>query len=229
MQLSKTTIKILNNFSTINKNLMVDPGNRLATVANSHNILAEAYIEENFPSEFTIYDLFEFLGAYNLFKEPNLTFHDTYVTISENGNFVNYRYTDRDILVRENSNILTALRKRRDTVEDVFIQLDLSSELIVHLKKASTVLQADDFCVIGDGSQILIRITDKKNVNANQYSSIVGTTDKTFNANFKIDNLRLLLDSYTLMITPRFGCFEAKNMMIKYFITMENDSNIPKQ
>lgn len=228
MHISKTTMGILKNFASINTNLLIDPGNRLATFAQSKNILAEAYIEEVFPCEFTIYDLYEFLGAFNLFDDPELTFNEKVVMIGENDKHVNYRSTERDILIREGDDILGILRKRRDIVDNVFTEINLSSELITQIKKVSAVLKAGDFCIIGDGEKTTVLITDKSNSSTNNFSAIVGDTDKTFRANFKIENLKILPDNYTLSITPKLGCFTAKNIMIKYFIAMDSDSNIPQ-
>ncbi len=224
MNISKETMAILKNFASININLLIDPGNRLSTYAASRNILVEAYIGEQFPCEFTIYDLYEFLGAFNLFDNPDLEFTEREVKIGENNKYIQYRSTERDILIREGDDILNILRKRRDTIENVFTEISLSSELIAQLKKVSTVLKACDFCIIGDGNKIEVLITDKSNTSSNNFSAIVGETDKIFKANFKIENLKIIPDDYTLYLTQKLGCFTAKNIPIKYFIALENDS-----
>ena len=63
MRLSKDTVEVLKNFSTINQCILVKEGNKLRTISTMKNILAEADVSEVFPSEFGIYDLNEFLGV----------------------------------------------------------------------------------------------------------------------------------------------------------------------
>ena len=63
MNLSSDTVAVLKNFSDINQNILVKPGNKVQTISTMKNILAEAEISEKFDSEFAIYDLPEFLRA----------------------------------------------------------------------------------------------------------------------------------------------------------------------
>ena len=63
MQISKSTIDILKNFSGINGSILVKPGNRLDTISITKNILASAEISETFDVEFGIYDVSEFLNV----------------------------------------------------------------------------------------------------------------------------------------------------------------------
>ena len=55
--ITKPTIEILKNFCSINKSLVIKPGNRLSTLSINKNILAYADVEEQFDSQMSIYDL----------------------------------------------------------------------------------------------------------------------------------------------------------------------------
>ena len=57
MKISKQTFDVLKNFSEINENLLIKPGNKLQTISVMKNVLAEATVEETFDKEFAIYDL----------------------------------------------------------------------------------------------------------------------------------------------------------------------------
>ena len=84
MNISTDTISVLKNFSDINKNILVKPGNKIQTISTMKNILAEAEITEKFDSEFAIYDLPEFLRAVELFEKPALKFNGgSNVTIAD--------------------------------------------------------------------------------------------------------------------------------------------------
>ena len=62
MQISKETISLLSNFSEINTSIVIKTGNELKTISDMKNILARTTVKEDFPLQFAIYDLPEFLN-----------------------------------------------------------------------------------------------------------------------------------------------------------------------
>ena len=68
MNLTSDTVNVLKNFSDINQNILIKPGNKVQTISTMKNILAEAEITEKFESEFAIYDLPEFLRSVEMFE-----------------------------------------------------------------------------------------------------------------------------------------------------------------
>ena len=52
MNLTSDTVAILKNFSDINQNILVKPGNQLQTISTLKNILAQADVTEKFDQEF---------------------------------------------------------------------------------------------------------------------------------------------------------------------------------
>ena len=63
MNLTDKTLTVLKNFAGINNSILVKEGNQLRTISVAKNILAEAEIEEDFPRQFGIYDLNQFLNG----------------------------------------------------------------------------------------------------------------------------------------------------------------------
>ena len=61
MSLSKETLSILKNFSTLNSNILIKPGNVISTVTPAKNIMAQATVSETFDQEIGIFDLSKFL------------------------------------------------------------------------------------------------------------------------------------------------------------------------
>ena len=57
IDITPRTVEILKNFCTINKSIVIKPGNQIATLSINKNILAIADVEETFDSEIAIYDL----------------------------------------------------------------------------------------------------------------------------------------------------------------------------
>ena len=58
--ISKETIDILKNFSSINKSIVIKPGNTIRTLSVNKNILASAKIEESISEQISIYALSSF-------------------------------------------------------------------------------------------------------------------------------------------------------------------------
>jgi len=81
MKLSKDTLAVLNNFSKISGGLFIRRGNVLKTRATA--VYAEATVVEDFPLEFAILDLSDFLRTIALFKDPVLDFTAEHIHIAE--------------------------------------------------------------------------------------------------------------------------------------------------
>ena len=84
MKLSDKTLVILKNFAGINNSILVKRGDNLRTISLAKNILAEASINEEFPRDFAIYDLNQFLNGLGLHQDPELDFkEDSFLSIRE--------------------------------------------------------------------------------------------------------------------------------------------------
>ena len=59
MKLSDNTVGILNNFSTINQNILIKEGSKLRQMYTMKNILAEADVSETLPDDVGIDDINE--------------------------------------------------------------------------------------------------------------------------------------------------------------------------
>ena len=118
MNLCDNTLGILKNFAGINNSILVKQGNQLRTMSVAKNILAEAQIEEDFPREFAIYDLNQFLNGLSLHQDPELDFtENTYLNIREGKRRVKYFYADPNVIVSPPEKEITL------PTEDVCFQL----------------------------------------------------------------------------------------------------------
>ena len=100
MKLSDNTLTILKNFAGINNSILVKEGNRLRTISVAKNILAEADITEEFPRDFAIYDLNQFLNGLSLHQDPDLDFNeDSYLSIKEGKRRVKYFFADPNVII----------------------------------------------------------------------------------------------------------------------------------
>ena len=219
MNLSSDTVAVLKNFSDINQNILVKPGNKVQTISTMKNILAEAEISEKFDSEFAIYDLPEFLRAVELFQKPNLNFNGgSNVQIADNNSkqSIKYFFADKSVIVAPTKNI---------TMPDKEVTFTLKKDDFARLQKGVMTLNLPDVAVKGDGKSITLVATDKKNKSSNDYSMAVGETDKTFTAYFKAENFKMVSDDYDVAISKqKISHFVNRNKPIQYWIALEPDS-----
>ena len=219
MNLSSDTVAVLKNFSDINQNILVKPGNKVQTISTMKNILAEAEISEKFDSEFAIYDLPKFLRAVELFQKPNLNFNGgSNVQIADNNSkqSIKYFFADKSVIVAPTKNI---------TMPDKEVTFTLKKDDFARLQKGVMTLNLPDVAVKGDGKSITLVATDKKNKSSNDYSMIVGETNKTFTAYFKAENFKMVSDDYDVAISKqKISHFVNRNKPIQYWIALEPDS-----
>jgi uncharacterized protein YxjI len=219
MNLSSDTVSLLKNFSDINQNILVKPGNKVQTISTMKNILAEAEISEKFESEFAIYDLPEFLRSVELFEKPELKFNggsNVQIADSNSKQAIKYFFADKSVIVSPTKNI---------TMPDKEVTFTFKKETFAKLLKAATTLNLPDIAVKGNGKSINLVATDKKNKSSNEYSLVVGETDKSFTAYFKTENFKMVSDDYDVAISKqKISHFVNRNKPIQYWIALEPDS-----
>ena len=219
MNISSETVAILKNFSDINSGLVVKPGNKIETISTLKNILAEAEIGEKFEQEFALYDLPEFLRAVDLFDKSELKFNGGQnLTIKDaNGKqSIKYYFADKSVVVAPTKPI---------TMPDKYVTFSLTKDNFTKLMKGVNTLGLPDVAVVGNGSSISLVATDKKTPSSNDYSIEVGTTDKTFKAYFKTENLKMIVDDYDVAISKqKISNFINRNKPVQYWIALEPDS-----
>ena len=219
MNLSTNTVAILKNFSEINKNILVKPGKRLQTISTLKNILAEADIDNKFEQEFAIYDLPEFLRAIELFTKSDIKFNGSsnlVISDTNSKSSIKYFFADKSVIVSPTKGI---------SMPDKYVTFTLKNNSLADLHKGILTLNLPDIAIKGDGNNITIVATDKKNKSSNDYSVVIGTTDKKFKAYFKAENLKIIDGDYDIAISSkRISHFVNRTKPIQYWIALEPDS-----
>ena len=218
MKLSDSTLAVLKNFAGINNSILVKKGTQLRTMSVAKNILAEAEIPEDFPRDVAIYDLNQFLNGLSLHQDPNLDFtEDSHITIKEGRRRVKYFYADPQVIIAPPEKEINLPTK------EVCFQLESSS--LEKLVKAAAVYQLPDLSVIGENGEITMVVRDKKNDTSNEYAVNVGETDKEFEFNFKMENIKIIPGAYDVVISSKLlSEFTNTQYNLKYFIALEPDS-----
>ena len=193
MNLSDKTLTILKNFAGINNSILVKQGTQLRTISVAKNILAEAQIDEEFPRDFGIYDLNQFLNGLSLHQDPEMDFSpESYLNIREGKRRVKYFYADPAVIISPPEKEITL------PSEDVHFQLD--SIALEKLLKAAAVYQLPDLAAVGDAGVVKLVVRDKKNDTSNEFAVVVGETDKVFSFNFKVENIKIIPGAYDFRV-----------------------------
>ena len=132
MNLSNDTLEVLDNFADINSGITVKVGQELKTISQMKNIFGKATVEDNFTSEFSVYDLPEFLATISLLgNDAEFNFGDNSVNISGDGASATYNYADASMII--------APPEKDITMPNPEVVFDLDTNLLTKLQKASAV------------------------------------------------------------------------------------------
>lgn len=229
MSLSKETLSILKNFSTLNSNILIKPGNVITTVTPAKNIMAQATVSEDFEQEIGIFDLSKFLGTISLFNDPDFMFEERCVVIqNDNGSSVKYYYTEPSLLTFTDKSI---------NMPEVVVSFDITNGNLSELIRGASVLQLPDVSIepSDNGSIELVAFErPNKDFSGSAYSAGSNTytvkiegshTDSSFEYHFSIDNLRLYPGDYRVSLCENvISRFDNLNTDLKYWIAFETTS-----
>jgi len=218
--ISKQTLGILKNFSGLNSNILIKPGNVIKTITPSKNGMAEATVSEDFPVEFGIWDLQKFLGVVSLFNSPTFSFAAKSMTISDGADSnIIYYYSEPKLLTVPTKNV----NMPRTTAK-----VTLSERVFADLQRAAAVMQLPDISFQNESHKIYAVICDLADPTSNSYKTLIAEDydgKEQMSLNFKIDNLRMLPGSYTVKFSTNVvGEFTNDNVPVKYWFAMETNS-----
>ncbi len=218
MKLSDITLSLLKNFSTINQSIVFKQGSKLRTISVMKNILAETTIGEEIPKDFGIYDLTQFLNGLSLHHSPQLDFtNEGYVVIKEGRMRSKYFFADPSVIVTP--------PEKEIAIPSEDVTFELSTDQLDKLLRASAIYQLPDLSAVGEDGVVKLVVRDKKNDTSNDFSVIVGDTNKKFSFNFKIENIKILPGTYQVVVSQKLlSKFSNKDYDLKYYIALEPDS-----
>ena len=218
MKLSEKTLTLLKNFSNINQSILFKQGSSLRTISVMKNILAEATIDEDLPTDFGIYDLGQFLNGLALHTRPELDFqNEGYVYIKEGRMRSKYFFADPKVIVTP--------PEKEITLPSEDVSFTLSTDQLDKLLKAAGIYQLPDLTVVGRNGVVKIQVRDRKNDTSNDFAITVGETDDSFEFNFKVENIKILPGTYDVVVSKKLlSRFTSQNYNLKYYIALEPDS-----
>lgn len=222
MQLTENTMNVLRNFSSINANFVARSGNNIKTMADSRSVVSSASLDQEFPKDFGIYDLNEFLSVLSLVDTPNLDFDEQFVTISDSSgrSKVKYFFSDPEILTSPKNDV---------KMPEGEVSFLLDANTIAHVKRASAALGHTTLSVEPDGASLKLSVFDENNATSNTYDTIIAGTFPE-NANFKlifnIAHLKLIAGDYNVSVSSKLvSRFDHTVDNIIYWIALEKSSD----
>jgi hypothetical protein len=218
MKLSKKTIDVLKNFSTINANLFVKAGSTISTMAIQKNIFASIDVDEKFPEDFGIFNLAEFLGVLSLYSDPELVWDKKFVTIKEGTSKMRYTFAEPSILTYPTKTIKMPSKE---------VEFTLTPDHVSKIQKAAAAISVQDVVIVGDGKKVVVKVADRKNSSGNEYIiDLEAETDIKFEAITKVEHLKMMPDTYSVALSAkRIAEFVGEGTGATYFVAIDEESH----
>lgn len=222
MELSSQTLQVLNNFASVNSNIVIHTGNVLRTVSESKTILARAEIEEEFPKGFGIYELNEFLSALSLVETPRISFGEHNMDISDGSgrSSLKYFYSDPSILTTTNNEIVMPSA-------DVTFRLD--HETMNRIKKAASVLGHTEVSVQNEDGVIVLAVANNEDTSSNAIKIAVDgeASSEDFKYIFSIANLKMIEGDYDVSLSKKLiSHFVNTESNVEYWVALQKTSKV---
>lgn len=221
MQIGKSTLDILKNFSGINPSIVLRAGNEISTMNNHKTVIAYAKVPETFPVDCGIYDLNNFISTINLFDEADVEFGKDSAVITGGTSKCTYGYSEKDVIVSPSKKLAFPGGE---------IEFDLSKDTFDKIMKAAATLSLTMITITrNDKDEIVLKALDPKNPNSNAYSVVVGTdtSGNEYSMSLPVDLLKMVRADYRVSISSKcISKFDAKD--IEYFVALDKTSTFKK-
>ena len=226
MKLSNDTLILLKNFASINQGIMFKKGKTLRTVSAQKNVMAEATINEEIPTDFGVYDLNNFLSVVSLHKDdPSFEFDKKHVLIVGNKgrSKIKYRFCEPTMIV--------VPPEKQLSMPDAEIAFELKAEDFDWILRAASVLSSPQIAIESDGDKVNIVTLDLQNDSAHTDALEITNGDgNKYKMIFKTENIsKIMPGSYDVRISSKgISHFRNKSVDLQYWITTESGSKFEK-
>lgn len=211
MKLSKKTLSVLKNFSTINQSIVIKEGNVLQTISDVKDIFARVEVEETFPVDAPIYDLNEFLGVIGLFEDPEFTFAENHVVISQGKLKQVYYYADASIITQPPENGVN--------LPSVEVEATLTKETISTVSKAAAVNGATHVS-FRNGDLV---VHNKAVPNSNNFVIDQVCAEGDYELSIGVDKLKFVSDDYAVQICSKGLAKFVGSSGVEYSVALTTD------
>lgn len=214
MKIDVNTVNVLKNFSKINNSIVIQEGNVLKTISPNKTIMAKATVPTQFNKRFAVYDLNSFLSGLSLYNDPEIEVDEKFIYFRDSNEEGKFKLSDEGSI--------TKAPEKEINLPSVDVSFTLKNEHLTKVEKAAGVYGLPEIVVAGDGKTVYIKAADSKSPGS-EYSIPIGETDKTFNAVFKFENIKILPGDYEVTISSK-GISKFIGAEVEYFIAVEQHS-----
>jgi hypothetical protein len=221
MKLSNETLSVLKNFSSINQGIEFKKGNKLTTISAGKSVLAQAILKDDFPEDFCVYDLNQFLSVYSLFKDATeLEFDSANVIFNGGRRKTKFRKAAKEMIVTPPN--------REIKLDEVDCSFTFTSEDYADIMKASSVLSSPNISVQSDGESVELVAYDAKDDAQHTNSINVGAGNgKSYKIVFKTENIKMVPGEYEVQISFKgFAHFKNTKDDIQYWVAFEKNESV---
>lgn len=223
--LSKDTLEVLRNISSINNSLKFKPGNVIKTMSPCQSILMEATIAEVLPIEFSIYELSKLLNVLGLptLQGASLDFDDDKkVVINGGASKVSYFFTDQSFVTHPDKTV---------ALPSIDLNVVLTATVLDGFAKAASALQHKIMALKVEGGKAFLVATTPENDTANEYTvelgdALAGEASDTVAPDglykLKVDNLKIIPGDYRFEVCSK-GIIKVSHQTreITYYLGLE--------
>jgi hypothetical protein len=216
MKLSNETLNVLKNFAGINSGIEFKKGNKIATISSTKTVLAKATLTDDFPQDFCIYDLNQFLSVHSLGKDTELDFDSNNVVFKSGRSKTKYRMTAKSMIV--------SAPEKELTLPSVDGSFKLKDEDLAQALKNAAVLGSPNIAFESDGSKISVTNFNAKDDSAHTNTIEIGSTDndKQFKAVFLVENFKMIPGTYDVQVSSKgLASFVNEKGDLQYWIAIE--------
>lgn len=216
MKLSNETLNVLKNFAGINSGIEFKQGNKISTISSTKTVLAKATLKDEFPQDFCIYDLNQFLSVHSLSKDTELDFDSQNVIFKAGRSKTKYRMTAKNMIVSPPDKELK--------LPSVDAEFKLTQEDLSQALKNASVLQSPNLAFESDGETISVTVFNAKDDSAHTNTTIIHSDGgyKKFKAVFLVENFKMITDTYNVEISSAgLSSFKNESGDMHYFIAIE--------
>ena len=220
MQLNDETLAVLKNFASIQPNVVLNEGNVVKTIAEAKNVMAVATLGQSFDKSVGIYNLEEFLSVLGLVDDPDLAFHDDFVTVQSGSgrSNVKYFYSDPSILTSPAKDI---------PMPEAEVKFTLDEATLNKIRRAAGALGHEKMTITATEGGVMLTVVDNTDSTSNAFEIVVpGSVDsEDFTFVMNIANLKLISGDYDVEVSSRLiSKFTNTGTDICYFIALEKSS-----
>lgn len=221
MELTEKTLEVLKNYASINSNIVFNEGNVVKTVSEAKNVLSTSTLDVEFPKQFGIYDLNEFLSTLSLLDSPNLRFEEKYVVVSDSvgRSRIKYFFSDVDMLTSPSKDIV---------MPECEVTFTLQRDTLLKIKRAASVLGHAEVSLSNAEGRLSLNVIDNNDNTSNVFSIDVdgSSGDVPFNFIFNIANLKMIDGDYTVGVSSKLiSHFKNNSSGIEYWVALEKNSS----